>query len=91
MPVLHPDKIEVQHQWDRDPCAADTVTDVARDTVEYYRAIRNHRYEVYAPWMQQAMAFSEWRGKRILEIGVGLGSDHYMLAKGGNHMSALDL
>lgn len=91
MPDLHSDKIEVQRQWDRDPCAADTVTDVPRDTLKYYRAIREHRYEVYAPWMPQAMAFSEWRGKHILEIGVGLGSDHYMLAKGGNRMTALDL
>lgn len=91
LPDLHSDKIEVQRQWDRDPCAADTVTDVPRDTLKYYRAIREHRYEVYAPWMPQAMAFSEWRGKHILEIGVGLGSDHYMLAKGGNRMTALDL
>lgn len=91
MPDLHTHKIEIQHQWDRDPCAAETVTDVPRDTLKYYRAIREHRYEVYAPWMPQAMAFSEWRGKHILEIGVGLGSDHYMLAKGGNRMTALDL
>lgn len=91
MPNLNPDKIEIQRQWDSDPCAADTVMDVARDTLEYYRAIRKHRYEIYAPWMQQAMAFSEWQGKRILEIGVGLGSDHYMLAKAGNRMTALDL
>ena len=91
MPDLHSDKIEIQHQWDRDPCAAESVRNVPRGTLEYYRAIRNHRYEVYAPWMRQAMAFSEWRGKRTLEIGVGLGSDHYMLAKGGNRMTALDL
>lgn len=91
MSDLHSDKIEIQRQWDRDPCAAESVRNVPRDTLEYYRAIRKHRYEVYAPWMPKAMAFSEWRGKRILEIGVGLGSDHYMLAKGGNRMTALDL
>lgn len=34
---------------------------------------------------------AEIRDKDVLEIGVGLGSDHFVLASGGNRMTALDL
>lgn len=88
---LNPDKLEIQRQWDNDPCGANTVNNISRETLEYYRVIRRYRYEVYAPWMPDTMDLSGWHHKDILEIGVGLGSDHYMLAAGGNRMTALDL
>jgi len=34
---------------------------------------------------------AEIKRKDVLEIGVGLGSDHHLLATGGNRMTALDL
>jgi ubiquinone/menaquinone biosynthesis C-methylase UbiE len=37
------------------------------------------------------MKFDQFRDKEVLEIGVGLGSDHYSFAKNGNRMTALDL
>ncbi|MGI9301730.1 MAG: class I SAM-dependent methyltransferase [Gammaproteobacteria bacterium] len=88
---IHPDKLEIQKQWDTDPCGAYTVDDVPTETLEYYRAIRKHRYDEYAPWMGEAMAFSRWQDKDVLEIGTGVGSDHFRLASQGNRMTALDL
>ena len=89
--TLHPDKLQTQNQWDTDPCAAETVQDVERGTLEYYRRIREYRYKEYAPWFGSVMGFDTFKDKDILEIGVGLGSDHYSFAKNGNRMTALDL
>ena len=91
MSDLHPDKVEIQKQWDNDPCGAVTVKDRAVGTLEFYREARRHRYEDYAPWMPGVMGFKEFSGKQILEVGVGLGSDHYSFAVNGNRMTALDL
>lgn len=91
MTVLHPDKIETQRQWDTDPCGAVTVQNEQPDSLEFYRAIRRHRYEVYAPWFDQVVAFDSWKGRDVLEVGVGLGSDHFRFARGANRMTALDL
>jgi len=91
MEDLHPDKLEVQKQWDRDPCGAVTAQQEQPESLEFYRAVRQHRYHVYAPWMDAAMSFESWRGSRALEIGVGVGSDHYRLASAGCKMTALDL
>ena len=37
------------------------------------------------------MAFRDWTDRDILEIGVGMGSDHFSFASRGNRMTALDL
>jgi SAM-dependent methyltransferase len=87
---LHQDKLEAQKQWDTDPCGALTAAEPG-GTLEFYRAVRAHRYGVHAPWMDGALRFESWAGQRVLEIGVGLGSDHYRFAKAGCEMTALDL
>ncbi|HKT10345.1 MAG TPA: hypothetical protein VJW77_00830 [Terriglobia bacterium] len=71
MPNLHSDKIEVQHQWDNDPCGANSVTDVSRETLEYYRAIRMYRYEVYAPRIPDAMEFAGWKDSERQAVRAG--------------------
>lgn len=85
------DKLETQKQWDTDPCGAETAAGIQPGSIEFYRAVRKHRYESYAPWMPAAMNWQEWRDKDVLEIGVGLGSDHISFAEAGARMSALDL
>jgi SAM-dependent methyltransferase len=82
---------EAQRQWEANPCGADTVESGASESLDWFREARRVRYEDYAPWLIRATGIREIRGKKVLEIGVGLGSDHYTLAKGGNEMTALDL
>lgn len=91
MNTLETDKIEIQKQWDKDPCGASTVTAYTPGTLDYYRAARQHRYNEYGIWFDDVIKFSQYTDKDILEIGVGLGSDHYKFAVSGNRMTALDL
>lgn len=91
MNTMDQEKLEIQKQWDNDPCGSETVQDREPESLEFYRAIRKHRYEEYAPWFDEVVGFQDWHDKDILEIGVGLGSDHYRFAVNGNHMTALDL
>ncbi len=82
---------EAQKQWEANPCGASTVQGSAPETLEWFREARRFRYEEYAPWLQSATGIEEIRDCDVLEIGVGVGSDHYTLARGGNRMTALDL
>jgi ubiquinone/menaquinone biosynthesis C-methylase UbiE len=91
MAVVEHDKREVQKQWDQNPCAAETVRGVPLWSRAYYREIRRHRYHDYAPWMAEALGLNQISDCDVLEIGVGLGSDHVRLALAGNRMTALDL
>lgn len=88
---LSADLREIQKQWDANPCGASTVAAEAPESAQFYRAVRTHRYQVYGPWFDQVMQFDAMTGLDILEIGVGLGSDHYRFAQNGNRMTALDL
>lgn len=85
------DKAEARRQWDTDPCGAVTAASVTPESAEWYASVVRHRYEDYAPWMPGAVRFDSWAGRDVLEIGVGLGSDHLQFARGGARMHALDL
>jgi SAM-dependent methyltransferase len=85
------DKLEARKQWDTDPCGAVTAAPVAPESPEWYESVRTHRYDVYAPWLPGVIDAARWRGADVLEIGVGLGSDHLSLARAGARMHALDL
>ena len=82
---------EAQKQWEANPCGASTVRGVAPETLDWFREARRVRYDEYAPWLRATTGIGEIRGEDVLEIGVGLGSDHFTLASGGNRMTALDL
>lgn len=84
-------KRRAQEQWTANPCGAHVAAEHGFGTREYFDAIENYRYRVYAPWMREALGFDRYSGKRLLEIGCGTGTDLLQYARGGAKVTGIDL
>ena len=82
-------KAEAIKQWDSDPCGADRVSRFG--SPEFFARVEHERYVEYAPWMRETIGFNRYSGKRILEVGFGLGTDHVSFARGGAKCFGIDL
>lgn len=82
-------KAEAVKQWGFDPCGADRETSFG--SPEFFARVEQDRYVDYAPWMKRAIGFDRYPGKRLLEIGFGLGTDHLSFARGGAVCFGIDL
>lgn len=84
-------KDEVQCQWNNNPCGSHYAKEAPRHTLEWFMEIERYRYDEYAPWMHETMEFARHSGKRILEIGGGVGTDLAQFAKYGAVITDVDL
>jgi hypothetical protein len=71
--ALADSKQAVQDFWDEASCGEDLL--LGGLTREDYRAAAARRYELES-YILEFAAFETGAGKRVLEIGVGLGADH---------------
>jgi ubiquinone/menaquinone biosynthesis C-methylase UbiE len=75
--------------WNRHPCGA--IDGLNEFTPEYFEAVERNRYELYAPWMRSFVNFGGYAGKKLLEVGVGQGTDLVQFAKGGAEVHGIDI
>ncbi len=82
-------KKAVQTYWNAHPCGTQ-FTDLEWGSREFFRAVEEDRY-ARQPFMETAVGFKRYPGRRLLEIGCGLGTDLFQFAKGGARTAGLDL
>jgi SAM-dependent methyltransferase len=80
---------QVRDFWNSRPC---NVRHSAKPigTADYFADVRHRKYFV-EPHIPRFAEFERWRGKRVLEIGCGIGCDSVSFAAAGASVTAVDL
>lgn len=79
----------VQEYWDRRPCNLRHST-APVGTRQYFDEVEARKHFV-EPHIPRFAEFERWKGKRVLEIGCGLGTATVAFARAGAEVTAVDL
>jgi len=79
----------VREYWDSRPCNI-RHSPLPVGTREYFDQVEARKYFV-EPHIPRFAQFERWRGKKVLEIGCGLGTDTVNFARAGAQVTAVDL
>jgi SAM-dependent methyltransferase len=84
-----PDIQTVQAYWNARPC---NIRHSLRPigTKEYFDEVEKRKYLV-EPHIPSFAQFDKWKGKKVLEVGCGIGTDTINFARGGASVTAVDL
>lgn len=80
---------EVQRHWSRQTQGSQ-FTSRPRFTAEYFAEIENHRYAT-EPEIFSFAQFTRWRGTKVLEVGIGAGTDFVQWLRAGATATGVDL
>lgn len=82
-------KEEVREFWNRQSCDTQ-VASAAKFSKEYFEQIEAFRY-FDQPFIHSFAQFTRYRGKKVLEVGVGAGTDFTQWLRAGAVASGIDL
>jgi len=80
---------DVRQYWDRRPCNIRHSPQPV-GTRAYFDEVEARKYFV-EPHIPRFAEFERWRGKRVLEIGCGIGTDTVNFARHGAEVTAVEL
>lgn len=86
--VIKSQKNMVRTHWEQETCG--TRYGISSSREEYFNEIYNNRYKI-EPYILSFAEFHQEKGKKVLEIGVGAGSDFYNWVKNGAIAIGVDL
>jgi SAM-dependent methyltransferase len=81
-------KYRVKTHWEREPCGTRDLP--AENRLDFFRLLERERYEL-EPYILPFAQFEHARGKRVLEIGVGAGTDFVRWVRAGADATGVDL
>jgi len=82
-------KEKVHDYWNKASCGTDA-TKRSKHSREYFEEIEAHRYDIEAQIFSFAQ-FTRFKDKKILEVGVGAGTDFLQWVRAGAHAHGIDL
>ena len=81
-------KRQVAQHWEAEPCGIRGL--VSNDRADFFRRLEAERY-LFEPHIKEFAEFGNAVGKRLLEVGVGAGSDYVNWLRGGAQAFGVDL
>lgn len=82
-------KYDVKNYWNKETCGSWS-SNKEKFTKEYFEEIEEFRYKIQ-PEIFAFAEFTRWHGKKVLEVGVGAGTDFLQWARAGAKVFGVDL
>jgi len=83
---------EVRSYWEQEACGTQKVVvgEIEKFSREWFESVESYRYHV-EPFIHSVAQFTRHHGKKLLEVGVGAGTDHLQWARAGLDCHGVDL
>lgn len=79
----------VRRYWEERPCGAELSRE-SPGSAKFFAEVERERYRL-EPFIEHFADYEAWRGKDVLEVGVGVGSDFMRFVRHGARATGIDM